>query len=78
MKIAKSERTKYLGFADGFHVLLDTKYDSKEYVREAKIVDVSTDAVFILKDDGNIEPTYATKRKLSNDIIMRALNAVSA
>lgn len=65
MKIARSNRYQYLGWQDGFHRLKDLKFNSIELVPEAKYIDISTDAVLMLKVNGIIEPSHGSSRRVS-------------
>jgi hypothetical protein len=65
MKIAKSDKYKYLGWQNGYHRLRNLKFESIELVTEAKYIDVSTDAVLMLKSDGTIEPSHGSSRRVS-------------
>lgn len=78
MKIAKSSTYRYLGFKDGYHHLENHEHGGFEFVAECKFIDVSADAVFMLKADGTIEPSYSTQRKFGQDKIQELYQALRA
>lgn len=59
---------KYVGFSDGYHILVSR--DGKEVVKlkEGKYFDAPTSVTLLLKDDGGIEPTYMSVRRLGQQI----------
>ena len=65
MFIARTDKFEYLGYKNNYHQfkVKGIKNSSLTLVTEAKIIDVETDIVFMLKEDGKIEPSYATLRK---------------
>lgn len=63
MFLAKSNQLKYEGFYDGKHHFKGLLSDEHIAVSEAKLVDLPSSMVFILKQDGLVEPTYGTVRK---------------
>lgn len=63
MFLAKSNQLKYEGYYNGKHHFKGLLSDEHIAVSEAKLVDLPSSMVFILKQDGLIEPTYGTIRK---------------
>lgn len=63
MKIAKSSVYSYEGWRDGYHILRNDEFDTIELVKQAKFIDVSTDVVIMLLDNGKVEPSHSSSRR---------------
>ena len=76
MFIARTDKFEYLGYKNNYHQfkVKGIKNDSLTLVTEAKIIDVETDIVFMLKKDNKIEPSYATLRKHDKEEIINTFN----
>ena len=72
MFIARTDKFDYKGYKNNYHQfkVKGIKNDSLILVREAKIIDIETDIVFILKTNGIIEPSYATLQKHDKEEII--------
>lgn len=62
MFIAKSNKINYVGFDGEYHKFKDNKNNSLTLVPQAKFIDTEKDIVFILKENGDIEPSFASQR----------------
>lgn len=76
MFIARTNKFDYLGYKNNYHQfkVKGIKNDSLTLVTEAKIIDIETDIVFMLKKDGIIEPSYATLRKHDKEEIIETFD----
>lgn len=74
MFIARTDKFNYLGHKDNYYQFKDKKNDSLTLVSKAKIIDINADVVFILKEDGSIEPSYASMRTHDKEEITESFN----
>lgn len=74
MFIARTDKFEYLGFDGEYYKFKSKNEKSIQMVVQAKVVDEVSDIVFMLKEDGKIEPSYATVRKHSAEDINASYN----
>lgn len=69
MFIARTDKFEYLGFDGEYYKFKSKTEKSIQMVVQAKVVDADTDIVFMLKEDGTIDPSFATQRNHSAEEI---------
>lgn len=76
MFIARTDKFKYLGYKDNYYQFKDEKNNSLTLVPQAKLIDVENDIVFVLKENGTIEPSYASIRANSKEKIRKSFKTL--
>lgn len=71
----KDERVRYDGFDNGRHKFEGLLDDTITLTREAKLHLVNTQVTLLCKPSGEVEPTYQTKRNLTNQQIRDVLSS---
>ena len=76
MFIARTDKFKYLGYKSIYHCFKDEQNNSLTLVPQAKLIDIESDVVFMLKEDGKVEASYASARNHTEEEIEKAYRAL--
>lgn len=76
MLIIKTSDYEYVGFNNKLHTFRSLWRKEVISVANAKIVDTASDVVLFCKPDGTVEPSYATLKKVSPNIVKNVLAKV--
>ena len=73
MFIARNNVYTYLGYNSGYHQF-KREGDTFTLAKKAKFIDVETDTVFILSEDGKIEASFSTVKNHDKEKVDEVYN----